>query len=95
MDAAEQLVCSDNIGILAGQSSLSANESRQSMGPVILLQNNHPNSTSLKPVFTSWTIQKTAPTKGVYVNAASQEDDSFVFITIVYAVISSWEMEPN
>lgn len=50
---------------LAGcQSSLSANEQRQSMGPVILLQDNHPNLTSLRPVFTSWTIQKQRPPRG-------------------------------
>ncbi|KAI0896931.1 hypothetical protein F4806DRAFT_415049 [Annulohypoxylon nitens] len=53
------------ISILAGcQLSLSANEQRQNMGPVILLQNNHPNPTSPRPVFTSWTIQKQRPPRG-------------------------------
>ncbi|OTA75417.1 hypothetical protein M434DRAFT_18667 [Hypoxylon sp. CO27-5] len=33
--------------------------------------------------------------QGVYVNTASQEDDGFVFITFVYAVILSWDMEPT
>ncbi|KAI2619385.1 hypothetical protein GGS26DRAFT_572855 [Hypomontagnella submonticulosa] len=65
------------------------------MGPVILLQ------TVANPIHECLLLNHTShrnqrpPRDFSYVNAASQEDDGFVFITVVHAVILSWEIEPT
>ncbi|KAI0120270.1 hypothetical protein F4776DRAFT_633437 [Hypoxylon sp. NC0597] len=64
------------------------------MGPVILLQTANPIHEILGQCLFLEPIQANVH-QGAYVNTASQEDDGFVFITFVYAVILSWDIEPT
>lgn len=73
------------------------------MGPVILLQTTSPIDESWADVYSSARLlvsrtKNPMSTKGTFlrqcrVHAASQEDDGFVFITIVHAVILSWDID--